>query len=866
MLPKSTTVTVSGISTQANSLSQTPTGALRIADNVVLRRVGIIEPAPKLTSQAFSSITDTNKIVLKSSADAGDNYVSSIILGPGDATTGGRGLQIQDPATLDSYYYTAVREAEPETPTRALQFGAGRTQTTYSRDRRIITTDYGAITWTRNSANDGYELHLAGLQQPGGLIAARVTTPPLSTQVVAPANTHCYYCAVFFRKYPTYELVSAPTAVYLYENGGADTYAIQLLVYKNNETTPLNDGDICIIYRTPFVDTSVDPGSEFQECVRVTYDADAVDPGYLLVRDMCLNANLGPLLYTNPSRQGSGQANWSPPDCRSVATYNDTTFYASNFEYPSVSFGINDFGSINDGATVGVYVAPASVATSPGDDVIHYVGVDLSDLITVGMVVTAAAATNTGLGIVSSVVVDGFGDTYVHLSSGHGLPGHVSTAATLFYYSDYILFDAVTSSGGTVSYLYWYVDSNPWNQPARFVAPSSQPRALVISSVDVPEAPAANFTITCNQAGRFISFTITVNKGYAYTQLDSVDSVTEIGTKACAQNQSFSRVYFSKTSLPEAVPPLNYVDVGHGSVLRLISDNNSLYVLCTDGLYRVTGTTAPWTVVQLSKTHRLVHPDAACSVNGRVFAWFTEGVCLVDENGATNISTQSIGNELSPLATQVLTSTPTWGVFMVGDDLRHEFYLNVSAFDYDEDTFNYETTYAFNLDTTSWVTRTAIAPQAGAYVPALNTMYWCRNSTPTTAPRLYSEDPSLGWENAAVVFNDFSAGAPGVLKQWVDVNLLVDTDVDFVGGTDCKLQFLFDGDEPAAQPSNYRFVTAKSIQRAHCWVPRRVALNDTLGVGFIALGEDADGDACSVYFKLLGITLRYRVASGTFQT
>ena len=71
------------------------------------------------------------------------------------------------------------------------------------------------------------------------------------------------------------------------------------------------------------------------------------------------------------------------------------------------------------------------------------------------------------------------------------------------------------------------------------------------------------------------------------------DTVLDV-RKDSVQSVSESNVFFSKVGLPESVPPGNRFPVGHGKILRAVSDNNSWYALCTDGVYRVTGAGNDW--------------------------------------------------------------------------------------------------------------------------------------------------------------------------------------------------------------------------------------------------------------------------------
>lgn len=873
MPTKDVVANVTGLMLQPNPLSQVQPGSLKIADNVMLRRTGTLEPANGLTDTNLTGITDANKTILKSFADILDNKISSIIIGSGTVPEA-KGLHLQD-LSGGGTYYTAVRERDNSTPGRTLTFKPGRSFETVSRDRRIYSCEKAPVTWTRNMADDGDELRISGMQQPGGVNAQTNFTAPLSTVVIAPAGKQAAYRALFYRKYPKYDLFSAPTAPFLYVNDSTDVFSVRVRVNFNDESTPADVGDICIVYRTPFVDIGVDPGDSFRECVRTTLDNTAVNNGQVAMFDLCPDAQLREYLYTNTNREKAEQANYPPPDSRGVATFNDTTFYVANRDWPVLKLGINDFGSINAGGAVGMYNAFNASAIAAGDAHVDFSG-DLTGFLTVGMVISQDASTSP-IGYVNSVTYNGgTGLTTVSFSNAFGFPGIVTggpygPTTHQFWIADSIEFITENYNGSASGWMFWYQFDDPYLIPYTLAAFNAQVRGIVVSTLTVPEAPGVNLTFTQNQTGRFKSFTISVTHGDAYTQLDSV--VGGVGMKASTQNVSTSRLYYSKTSLPEAVPPGNYEDVGHGEIYRIISDSNSLYAFCSDGIYRLTGSGNDWTIVQLSRTHKLVHPDAVCTLGGTIFGWFSEGVCTVSENGAQNISQDAISPELNLLLDLPQDSVNQWywGTFMVSDEIEREVYLNVARYFWPDQTWQFEKAYVVNANTSTWVNRPYLQAQSGLFVPGSNTLYFGKNANAgTTLPTMNSENSSLAKPPATVVFNELTAGGPGVLKQWVDVNLLAeDVRVGTLGQPEprnCKVQFLFNDDIPSIpQTSGYRYASATSFLKEHCWVPRRCSVLDTLTVGFTSLDISSADVVTSIRFKLYGIVARYRVASETFQ-
>jgi len=97
------------------------------------------------------------------------------------------------------------------------------------------------------------------------------------------------------------------------------------------------------------------------------------------------------------------------------------------------------------------------------------------------------------------------------------------------------------------------------------------------------------------------------------------------------------RLFWSKPDEPEAVPVLNFTDVGdrNQAILALVPLRNALLVFKEDGIFRVTGN-APsgWVVDALDRGKRLVARQCVDVLGGVAFAWTNRGIVPVTEGGA----------------------------------------------------------------------------------------------------------------------------------------------------------------------------------------------------------------------------------------
>lgn len=129
--------------------------------------------------------------------------------------------------------------------------------------------------------------------------------------------------------------------------------------------------------------------------------------------------------------------------------------------------------------------------------------------------------------------------------------------------------------------------------------------------------------------------------------------------------ESSNRVYYSKYQQSEAVPLLNYFDVGPKDqvILRIIALRDSLFILKEDGIYRLTGSIAPnFTVNLFDNSAILLAPDSAVVLNNQIYMLSTQGIVRVTDTGVEVVS-RPIEDKISKLIIQSDNyKTATFGV------------------------------------------------------------------------------------------------------------------------------------------------------------------------------------------------------------
>lgn len=139
-----------------------------------------------------------------------------------------------------------------------------------------------------------------------------------------------------------------------------------------------------------------------------------------------------------------------------------------------------------------------------------------------------------------------------------------------------------------------------------------------------------------------------------------------------AKNAEFSsneerpnRVYYSKFQQPEAVPVLNFIDVGakDEQILRILTLRDSLFVFKQDGLFRISGESEPFSTSLFDGSCVLLAPDSLAILENIVFGWARSGIVQVTESGVMTIS-RPIDNVILPTASSgyVNFKTATFGI------------------------------------------------------------------------------------------------------------------------------------------------------------------------------------------------------------
>lgn len=162
-----------------------------------------------------------------------------------------------------------------------------------------------------------------------------------------------------------------------------------------------------------------------------------------------------------------------------------------------------------------------------------------------------------------------------------------------------------------------------------------------------------------------------------------------------------NRIYYSKFQQPEAVPIVNYQDVGakNKRILRILPLRDNLFILTEGGVYRLSGDdTTNFQIALFDSSTQIKAVDSAVVLNNQIYMFSSQGIATISETGISIIS-RPIENKLLPLVTSLYPgfSTATFAVSYESD--RAYILFTVSE---QEDTVA-TIVYRFNTFTNTWV-------------------------------------------------------------------------------------------------------------------------------------------------------------------
>jgi len=420
------------------------------------------------------------------------------------------------------------------------------------------------------------------------------------------------------------------------------------------------------IYRTaPSLGSDVDPGDDMGLVYEANPTAAEIKQGYVEVDDDTPDEFRGAALYTNPRQEGILQANEPPPFAKDLAIFQNCMFYSNTKTVYKLSLNLlgtnNLVGTKLELADV-TYTFAASEDVSTGQVKVFTAGTAAQNL------------DNTARSLVK--VINRYSannQVYAYyLSQADQIPGQLSIEArNLQIGKFYALSNSV--SVGAVNYS---PNIAPENNPITSITAGPDPiiTTTTFHSLNVGD------TVILAGTDNSIDGAYLINAKSATTFTITRAGVTASGSAGSFKNAanangaadnevSKNRLYYSKQQQYEAVPLLNYFDVGSGDqeIIRIMPLRDSLFVLKEDGVYRVTGS-GPSSFSQslFDNTAFIIGSDTATIGNNQVYCYSNQGIITISDTGVSIIS-RPIENQVLPLAANGNIKSEAFGVFYQTD-------------------------------------------------------------------------------------------------------------------------------------------------------------------------------------------------------
>lgn len=140
-----------------------------------------------------------------------------------------------------------------------------------------------------------------------------------------------------------------------------------------------------------------------------------------------------------------------------------------------------------------------------------------------------------------------------------------------------------------------------------------------------------------------VSFTVEANDATTGAEFNpALPPATGASTVSGSRESNPNRIFFSKIQQPEAVPIVNFIDVGpkDKEISRIIALRESLFILKEDGVYRLTGIDGNFVVDLFDESTKIIAPDTAVVLNNQILCLTNQGVAQISDTGIEIISKQ----------------------------------------------------------------------------------------------------------------------------------------------------------------------------------------------------------------------------------
>lgn len=365
-------------------------------------------------------------------------------------------------------------------------------------------------------------------------------------------------------------------------------------------------------------------------------------------------------LYTNPTQEGELQANSRPPRAKDVTTFKNHMFYANVTQYRTLFLNVIAPTNIASGDTITigtqVYKFLGNATNQPfANETVIAPAVRAANVITVtwanhgfatnDVVLVSASTTLAATNGFKTITVTG-ANTFTFADTGAAVAGTVTIEGAYDSTTRYFVKRVITSVNTTLSesiaqtaqFLVKAINRNVNSTVyAQYISgPADIPGKIYLVAKDVN---SASYSV--------IASTTTTGEAFNPTLPTSGTTVTD------TQESSPGQLYVSKISEPEAVPTVNFFNIGSAAaeIYRIVALRDSVIIIKADGVFRLNGdVVANFSIVALDNTVFCKAADSVSLLNNSVYMLSNQGVVQITDSGVRITS-----RPIEPLLASILS-------------------------------------------------------------------------------------------------------------------------------------------------------------------------------------------------------------------
>lgn len=743
-----------GLITQPNKLGQYPAGALSQASGLALRSAGLLTRMPLLETYFAAPYVNLSPI-------------TPHLLGATDTMLFTVGRKTSNGFWELTFFNASGSLKFGNSLNAALNANAGfdttgRVGVTSQRGRYIFNSSQGQLVVDTGAPTSNAQAlpRYAGLQAP--VLRPAVTTAG-SPGMLTAGNVTSYLAIVRRRFADGYEMVSPPSSPAWAGAFATSDVTLTTQWFEQGSSVAYGPiyaaGDVVEYYRTPQQLDGTALGSTFYLCQSYTLTAaDIAATGIVTAPvDRTPDSALTTELYTNPGQAGFNSAKFEPPLSNCVATFKGYTFYGNRVDPPTLSLQV-PLGLAFGMLTANQYLRKNAV----GNRSITATFTNTSNVLTaisaadmVGMAVGQLIADVSLVGVQATVTAVGVNTLTLSTTANANVTKLTSTN------------DQIVVNGNSYALSNWndfssLVNAEPVSVSAASVDP---PLALTTTILNDYYAPRKFALIQQRKLSATASFTVQATNGQNYVPPLPSPPATALTVSATAVANGLA---WGEQGQPEAVPTLNTLSVGSGTIYGMWATRDSLWIFTSDGLWQLTGTGGAagrgfdWSIINRDSTLSLSAPHAACVLKDSVYAYTNRGLISVSSSGLKENLSQGRLNDLLPGPPFSLTrDIQVWA-----DETNDEIWLAVNA-------TTSPVIYVFNTLSDAWTTHpgdSGSTPLQGTYARFLQAI--------VTIDQNNAYSPNQVTASFAPLTLDYQPVSDGdalTLRQWIDEVWVFDT-------------------------------------------------------------------------------------------